>query len=157
MTYILNAIPLGSRGTIHWSEGRLLAEPDDPTTAFLRLNAETVVGTRYLIVTDDGSGYTSSMDLVSVPHDNRASTALVIPPSIRPSFQKLMSRLQQESPSGVLAVYLEANRAISRVDPEDPHPPDPTIVRNRSLNEYLHRVDRLEVVEDQIHLIEGKH
>lgn len=104
---------------------------------------------------DDGSDYTGSMALVSVPRDNSLSTILVIPQSIRLSFQKLLLKLQQESPSGSLAVYLEANRAISRSDPEDPHPPDTTVVKSRNLEEYLHRVERLEVAEDQIHLIES--
>jgi hypothetical protein len=155
LTYILNAVALGSRATIHWNEGRLLAEPDEPTTAFLQLGSETLIGTRYLIVTQDGAGYTSSMALVSVPSDNSLSTVLVIPQSVRPSFQKLLLKLQQESPSESLAVYLEANRAISRADPEDPHPPDTTVVKSRNIEEYLHRVDRQEVAEDQIHLIEG--
>ena len=50
-------------------------------------------------------------------------------------------------------MYLEANRAISRGDPDDPHPPEVVLKEHDSLDAFWKLLVLGRVVEDEIHLV----
>lgn len=157
MTYILNAIALGARRPLELTEGRVIADPDDPPAAFFTVGDATLAGVRYLIVTDDGSGYMSSMELVQIPVHSEQPTILMVPHELRRDLRRLLEALLEHAPENRLALYLEANRAISRADPSDPFPVHPVLIRHASLSELVSAMDCSMVEEDEVHIVENSH
>jgi hypothetical protein len=153
MTYMLNVISLGLRETPHLQVGRLSAELDDPPTAFLQVKGQSLIGTRYLIVTDDGTGYTSSNELVRVPRHSEQSTIVSVPAVLADDLRRLLIGLMQLSPERRLAVYLEANRAVSREDPDDPYPVHLAVVEHVIFEELWDKITQERMEEDEIHIV----
>lgn len=153
MTYILSAISVGSESGRERQSGGLTAEPDEPSSAILELVDQQIRGARYLIVADDGAGYKSSMQLAQVPHSPTETTRLVIPGAFEADFWKLLGELQQQSPAMQLAVYLEANRILSRPLPGDPHPARATLIRHESLKDFARLTQEGQVYEEEVHFI----
>ncbi len=153
MTYMLNVIPLGLRETPHLEVGRLSAELDDPPTAFLQVEGQCLIGTRYLIVTDDGTGYRSSNELVRVPRHSEQSTIVRVPAVLAEDLRRLLNELIQLSPERRIAVYLEANRAISREDPDDPFPVHPAVVEHVIFEELWEEIRQERMEEDEIRIV----
>lgn len=155
MTYILNVISLGAKAAARADHGSIIAEQDHPLDAFLMIAGQSLIGQRYLLVTDDGSGYRSSVELVHVPHDNDLPTRIAIPHSLRDDLRGALTTLLESAPTRQLAVYLEANRAISRGDPDDPHPPEVVLKEHGSFDEFWKLAVLGRVVEDEIHIVNG--
>jgi hypothetical protein len=153
VTYIINAISLGANTTIQADHGSIIAEPDEPLQAFMLVERQTLIGQRYLLVTDDGSGYRSSAELVHVPHNNELPTRVSIPREVREDLRRALETLLESAPTKQLAVYLEANRAISRCDPDDPHPPEVVLREHESLDEFWKLALLGRIVEDEIHVV----
>lgn len=153
MTYVLNVVPLGSRAPLDLWAGRVIAEIDDPPLAFMAVAGETLTGIRYLLVTDDGSGYKSSAELVRVPSHAEEGTVLSVPDTLDRDLHELLTGLLASSPERRMAVYLEANRAISREDLEDPFPTRPTLIRHGSLQTLWDAIKRGEVEEEEIRVV----
>jgi hypothetical protein len=153
VTYILNAISLGSTSPRDIKVGRLIAERDEPPQADITIEGYHLGGVRYLIVTDDGSGYRSSVELAHVPHDAQERTVLSVPKELSGDLAKLLAAIVEQSPKRELALYLEANRILSRPMPGDAHPARPNLVRHVSLRELLNVVTEGHVREEEVHLI----
>lgn len=153
MTYILNAISLGAKTKVLADHGSIIAEPDEPLQAFMLVERRPLVGQRYLLVTDDGSDYRSSAELVHVPHNNELPTRVSIPREFREDLRRALETLLESAPTKQLAVYLEANRAISRCDPDDPHPTEVVLKEHESLDEFWKLAVLGRVVEDEIHVV----
>lgn len=157
MTYIVNAISLGSTLPRDSRSGRLIAEPDEPALAGVSLEGRHLHGVRYLIVTDDGSGYRSSVELALVPRDARQATVLSVPDELSGDFADLLAEILAQSPSRELAVYLEANRIISRPVLEDQHAARPRLIIHRSLRDLLSAVRERRVGEEEVHLVTSEY
>lgn len=153
MTYILNVISLGAKAAVQADHGSIIVERDQPPDAFLLIAGQSLIGQRYLLVTDDGSGYRSSVELVHVPHDNELPTRIAIPHVLREDLRGALATVLESAPTRELAVYLEANRAISRGDPDDPHPPEVVLKEHDSLDAFWKLLVLGRVVEDEIHLV----
>lgn len=122
MTYILNAICVGLRVPLPFRSGSIVAELDEPHIGDVDSADEFTNGIHYLVVVDDGSGYTGSDEFVLVPEDPDLPAVLRLPPIYRDDVRKLLSSLVMSSPHSRVVVYLESNRAITRSDPDEPHP-----------------------------------
>jgi hypothetical protein len=156
MTYILNAIVIGSRVPVEASVGQIVIEIDDPPDAVLRVETETFVGMRHLIVVDDGDGYRSSMRLVSVPPHSEQPTVLSVPIDLQGDFRQALELLLSASPRRGLLLYLEANRSLSRADPDDIFPARSNLVHRENFSDLWRAVERGEVEEDEPQLLVEK-
>ena len=125
MTYILNAICVDQSAPLDLRSGAVVAEIDEPAKAGLEIAPWAVEGIRYLLVVDDGSGYMSSQDFAQVPEHAEQPTVLHIPAKWRVDVRAVLNELLAASPVHRLAIYLEANRALSRSDVEEPYPVRP--------------------------------
>ncbi len=155
MTYILNAIPVGASVPEPCTSGRFIAELDEPAAATLEVGDETFSGIRYLIVSNDGSGYASSMTFVDVPSSADDPSTLRVGRDVE-AFGHLLTCLLALSPVRRLILYLEANRVISRFDPTEEH--QPTVVLNRpmTLAEILATVEERRFAEEAVYLLEDR-
>lgn len=122
MTYILNAVCIGLPVPLPFRSGSILAEVDEPQMKSGEALNELGLGVHYLVVVDNGSGYTSSDELVQVPDDPDQPALLRVPTEFRDDAMKVLGLLARASPASRLIVYLEANRAMTRQDPDEPHP-----------------------------------
>jgi hypothetical protein len=153
--YVFNVLVVGSATLREIESGRLRAEADEPAVARLVLDHQVFRGTRYLLVTDDGQGYWSSIELVDIPRQGDAPSVLQLKADLQADFKAILGDLMQESPASELLVYLEANRIISRADPSSEQPANPTLHGPLSLGEFLEAISRREVVEEQVYLVRG--
>jgi len=136
MTYILNAICIGQSVPFTHRFGAVVAEFEEPHEAEIEVSGAVAFGAHYLIVVDDGTGYASSEEFVQIPDDPDQPALLRVPSQLRDDVIALLDALIEASPSRRLAVYLEANRAISRQDPDDPHPVEIRRAEFESLREF---------------------
>lgn len=153
MTYILNAISLECYAPAGLTSGRLIAEPDEPPVSDMTVAGHDLPGARYLIVTDDGSGYKSSVELASVPPDARKPTVLSVPYELSEDLTHLLGAVLKQSPRKEFALYLEANRIISRPMPGESHPAKPVLIEHASLDALLNAIRRGLVHEEEVHLV----
>jgi hypothetical protein len=156
MPYLLNAIPVGASVPKHCTSGSLITELDDPASAMLKIADNTFSGIRYLIVSDDGSGYTSSMPFVHIPASADDPATLYLAENLMKSFEDVLSCLLSLSPIRCVVLYLEANRIVSRPDPTEEHPP--TVVLNQAvgLAEILATVKTGRFAEEIVFVVQEK-
>lgn len=153
MTYILNAIALGASTVVDVHVERVCAEPDRPPPAFLRIADQTFAGIRYLLVTDEGDGYMASNEFVDVPSRAELPARLSINQDLQPGLRQTLALLAESSPEARLAIYLEANRIISRGDPHDEHAPRVRVSPSRTLSAFWDVVLRRRIVEETIYIV----
>jgi hypothetical protein len=156
MPYLLNAIPLGASVPKHCTSGSLIAELDDPASAMLKIADSTFSGIRYLIVCDDGSGYTSSMPFVHIPSSADDPATLRVPDELMKSFENVLSCLLSLSPLRCVILYLEANRIVSRPDPTEEYPPTVVLNQTRGLAEILAIVKARRFAEEIVYVVQEK-
>jgi len=153
MTYILNAIVVGQGLSVGIREDAVVAEPDDPPDTLFSVGEEVFSGMRYLLVTDDGTGYTSSDEFVDVPRHSEQATVLSVPDAIKESFRRALVSLLASSPTNQLVVYLEANRYLSRPDSDDISPVPPMLLKHPTFDRFWRVVEDFELEEDIVHVI----
>lgn len=150
MPYVLNILVLGGVPCGRIERGRLIADPDEPCAATLRIDGRVFEGARSLLVVDEGKGYLSGWTLVEVPADPDAPAFLRVPPDGMGDLEALLEALLRRSPGAGALIYLEANRHISRSQPDDPHPPSPVLREGVSLSAFLRIVREHGVREEEI-------
>jgi hypothetical protein len=123
--------------------------------ADLELERRKLTGVRYLIVTDDGSGYKSSAELVRVPHRPDEATVLRVVGDLVVALRSVLTRLIEESPTRSLAIYLEANRIVSRPPEDDSQRAKLTVVAHAKLEDLVRLIESTEFREDVVHLVSG--
>lgn len=155
MTYILNVLVVDDAGRQPLSVGPVYAELDDPPGAALALAHLEMSGTRYLVVLDDADRYRSSMSLVNVPAASSGPATLAVPERVLPEFRKLVRELWMQSGTHSLAVYLEANRIISRPPDENDLSPQVTIVRHAGLDDLFRTISTGGLQEEEVHVVDG--
>lgn len=152
MTYILNAIAVGASVPEHCASGQFITEVDEPAFATLTVGDKAFPGIRYLIVRNDGSGYTSSMAFVYVPSSADDPAILRVGEDVE-AFEHLLTCLLALSPVRRLILYLEANRIISRFDPTEAHQPSVVLNRAMTLPELLAIVEERRFVEEAVYIL----
>lgn len=126
MPFVLTIIAVGDTRTEAFVSGSVTADLDWPAAAELQVEGALFTGTRSLIVAAEEDGYVSGWRLIHVPESHQDAARLDVPREWAKDFKAVVTELMNRSPSRSLAAYVEANRIISRQEP-DPNPVRPAL------------------------------